>query len=309
MRIKGKRMMVLAVLLCLVMAVAPPALACTGFAVYGDNGPVYGMNFDFYDYDYILGITEPEGHNKVFWIYHELNGLNANIPMLSEGGLFSTVQMLWPEERYTYQFNEGDECITNLAMWAPYVFDTVDKVKMVAEENQPKHIFGSFHSLYADADGNATVLEVIDDTMHFTDIEDNFLVTTNFPNILLADGGMEAVESIYYSGANRYIAAVEYIQPRVQSFTVEDGMRALAAAENKDFINPTRYSVVADPLNRTVYVAIQADFDHIWKVSMDDLTVETYQGFDEPMVYDLSEGGIPLRTLEAYALEDASAGK
>lgn len=304
-----KTLILLSAVLCMALALCPAALACTGFAVYGENGPVYGMNMDYYDYDYILGIAEPEGYAKVFWIYFENNGLSGNIPMLSEDGLFTTVQMQWPEQNYAFRFEEGDECVTNLAMWTPYVYSTVEEVKAVARENQPKHIFGSFHSLYADAGGNATVLEVVDDTMHFTDIEDDYLVVTNFPVMLLADNGLEAADSIWYGGVDRYKAALAYIQPRVKDFTVEDGMNALASAENMDFFSPTVYSVVADPLNRIVYLAIRADFDHIWKVSMDDWTVETYQGFAEAKTYDLSVEGVALRTLEAYALEDGQAGK
>jgi len=63
----------------------------------------------------------------------------------------------------------------------------------------------------------------------------------------------------------------------------------------------TRHSLVLDPVALEVYIAIERDYEHIWKVSLADRTIETYRGFDEHHVFPLDETGITGPSLQRIA--------
>ena len=63
----------------------------------------------------------------------------------------------------------------------------------------------------------------------------------------------------------------------------------------------TRYSLVFDPEVREIYVALERDYDHIWKISLDARTIETFAGFDKDVILALDEAGIVGPVLQTYA--------
>jgi len=220
---------------------------------------------------------------------------------MNEDGFFTTVQVHEPGEPYSMRVQEGVETVPGLAMWTPHVFGRVQDIRDIAETSQLIHAYGSFHSLYADATGDAMVLELIGNEVIYTNIEGKFLVMTNFPNAYLADTPLETLQKIPYGGVDRYEAAYHYIEEHVDTFTAEDGLAALELAVNKNYYSPTAYSVVFDPSNQSIYLTIRADYEHVWRVKMDERVVESHKGFDNLISLDIDDEGINLKTLAAYA--------
>ena len=62
----------------------------------------------------------------------------------------------------------------------------------------------------------------------------------------------------------------------------------------------TKASTIYDPLNRTVYICIDGDFNHVWKVSMDARTIETFSGFTEDQSMQLGDNGITVKELRFW---------
>lgn len=69
---------------------------------------------------------------------------------------------------------------------------------------------------------------------------------------------------------------------------------------NTDEIWSTKASTVYEPANRAVYICIDSDFDHIWKVSMDEGTIETYSGFESDRSMRLDDSGITVTELRLW---------
>ncbi len=289
---------VLILLVCLAVAPKQGALACTSFAVYGDNGPIYGMNFDYPAGDYVLRYGQAEGCHEILTVSSSWDG-NAMIhtPMMNAEGLFTTVQELRPRQPYKAVPAQGQESIANLAMWTPYVFGSVQGVRELLAETEISNAYGSFHSLYADASGDGMVLEVLDGERVTTGIEGRFIVMTNFPNGYLAATPLADLMFIAGGGADRYTLACDYISQHAESFTAQAGMTALALAMNENPYYPTQYSLVFDQGKGVIYLAIQGDYEHIWEIDMAAHTVMAYKGFKEPIMLDIGQEGIALKEL------------
>lgn len=227
-----KKNLFILVLCSILLLLAPMASACTSFAVYGESGPIYGMNFDNTDRDYRLRYDLPDGYNGAFSVHYMWYGADAFTPMINDKGFFSAVQAHAPDEKYTFQFSENDEALASLAMWTPYVFSRVEDVRNIAETTPIQHIYGSFHTLYADASGDAMIMEVLDGKTICTDIEGNYIVMTNFPVALIENTPWETLENIPYGGTDRYQIVDMYIQEHANSFGVEEALTALELARN-----------------------------------------------------------------------------
>ena len=95
---------------------------------------------------------------------------------------------------------------------------------------------------------------------------------TNFPNGSFKNRNYEEVEGV---GADRYIAAYRHINDNIVNFDPEQGLRALEKAAMRGEVWSTQCSMVFDPVNTEVYIALKGDFARIWKISMQDETIES----------------------------------
>ena len=56
--------------------------------------------------------------------------------------------------------------------------------------------------------------------------------------------------------------------------------------------------MVFDPTAQEIYVALEGNFEKIWKVSLQDGTMETWKGFAEPVTFSLTAQGVLASSLE-----------
>lgn len=99
---------IISILLSMVFICCAAAHACTSFAVYTGEAPVYGMNMDFYDSDYTLFLVEPEGFRRGVMIGYTYHGNQfAHAAMMNDLGFFASLQDLHPQQPYRTLYEDG----------------------------------------------------------------------------------------------------------------------------------------------------------------------------------------------------------
>jgi hypothetical protein len=260
--------------------------ACTSFAVYSDE-TLYGMNFDYPDTEIRFTIS-PNGGLKVFQMeFAQGNGWATTVGMNS-AGLFSSCQMLFPEAPAATSRGPDELYPWQLYSRALFKFDSVADVAEFVADKKIVHDSVTLHDLFADTQGDAMVVEVGEQENAITRIEHDFIVMTNFPNKDFAGQSYEAVEGV---GSERYKIAYENIANHMATFDVARGLDTLEkVAISGEF--STQVSMVFAPERSEVYIALKRDFDKIWKVSIEDGTIETYLGFSKARKMELGPAGV-----------------
>lgn len=277
--------------------------ACTCFAVYG-NKIFYGMNFDYPSVGLRFSIVEYEG-NKIFFAQFVEDQIAKSICGMNQSGLFSSMQMLYPEVNTWHYPGENE-----VDLYAAYITslmnaDSIGEINDYLDSTGVRviHCYGlSLHDFFADKYGTACVLEVGGTENLFTYAENNFLVMTNFPNNKFIG---DSLNDIYGVGADRYKTAYRYINDNIGSFDYEDGIEVLKRTCQKSGSFRTQVSLLFNPVNNEIFIMIGRDFSKVWKVSIDNSTIETYSGFDSYCILPLTAEGIDSSTLiNLTGLED-----
>ena len=269
------------------------SFACTSFAVYADE-TLYGMNFDYPDVE-LRFTVRPSGDRKVFQMeFAQGNDFSMTVGMNS-AGLFSSCQMLFPEAPATTSTGPND-----LYPWQVYEeallnMESVSEVTEYISDKRVVHWSVTLHDLFADAYGDAMVVEAGSAENAITRIEDDFLVMTNFPNGDFAGQSYTEVEGV---GADRYKIAYENISDNLDRFDVDLGLETLEKAALEGEFS-TQASMVFDPEKGQVYIALRRDFSRIWKVSIADGTIETFSGFGRSRTMPLDASGVLASELES----------
>jgi hypothetical protein len=294
-----KRPVIAAALLAvaLVGMAAHVGVGCTGFAVYSGR-TLYGMNFDYPPNEILFSIEEHETGAVFigsFWMgdhYGRTVGMN-------ERGLFSSDQMVSPA-RATVDEPADDE----LFIWNAF-YDglrectSVDEVlTWIGDRRVVQYQTLQLHNLYADPTGDAMVVECGAAENVITEIDGPFIVMTNFH---CGDFVGLDLDDIAGDGAERYRVAHRYIEENLEAFDVDHGLELLRRTALSTGGFKTRYSLVLDPEALEIYIAIERDYDHIWKVSLADRTIETHLGFDTHHVFTLDATGITGPSLQRIA--------
>ena len=120
------------------------------------------------------------------------------------------------------------------------------------------------------------------------------MVMTNFSNKSMEGKDYRLAEG---KGGDRYIICHDYLKKNAGDFTVERGLELLMKAYNRDPEYPTACSMVFDPQELLVYIALFRDFDRIWQVSLSDKTIKKFKGFDSAQEYSLDETGLLISEL------------
>lgn len=290
-----------------------PAMACTSFAVYSQE-PIYGMNFDwFYDTELkflVLNESRYGDNFEFFSLVFDIEG-NDGYSLVMSNGLFFSLQEQRPAEAGIDNFNElaEDEIVISQV-----VSEAVIKQLLVPDLDVPGVIeniqgrkfvqltYEGCHILAADPQGNAAILEVGKEENEILPIAGDFIVMTNFPNSLFK--GLP-YNLVYGTGADRYIKAYEYIDQHLDNFDIDHAFEALKHT-TQDF---TLCSLVCDPLRNNIYFALNRDFEKIWKISLKEKTIETWQGFEKEVKLPIPEEGITAEDLLAIDTSSKTADR
>jgi hypothetical protein len=298
-----KRMYIFLIICIGSIFIASPLFACTTFAVFG-NQVLYGMNFDYFLVP-LKFIIDTHGSIKTFHLAFnvKLPGMDffAKTGGMNSKGLFGACQVLMPPVEAPSQAGNNDVFI---AMFYE-TFAPLDKVQTVENLLKDKRLINfpgaSHHNLYADTSGNAMIIEPGADKNHITKIEDNFIVMTNFPIHGLKGKNYSEAKGM---GADRYKIAYEYLRDNVDNFTIDKGFELLQKAINKDPGLATRCSMIFDPIKNEIFIAIDGNFNKIWKVSLEESTIETFSGFDTSIKKPLDSNGLMALEISIKTLND-----
>lgn len=280
-----------------VLALYPArAHACTSFAVYRQN-TLYGMDFDYSDVP-IRYVISQNGGTAVFHVDFETYGRYVPIAGMNEHGLFLAVQMLYPEALKTPGGEEKE--LHTFAQEALFSMQSVEEALRALEYQRVVNSFLMLHCMLADKNGTAIVLEPGDGENRITQNPGDYLVMTNFFNADFYHPDTRRMENV---DCTRYLAAENCILQRGDAFSIADGMATLESAMQKDGDYPTQNSIVCDPTNGEIYIAIRGEFETVWKVSLQEKTIENFRGIAKPIKLELGEEGISAQTLVDLANE------
>lgn len=81
-------------------------------------------------------------------------------------------------------------------------------------------------------------------------------------------------------GADGYKIAYGYLRENADNFSIEKGFELLQKVINKDPGLATRCSLVFDPTHNEILLVTDGNFNKIWKVSLEESTIQTFSGFD-----------------------------
>lgn len=281
---KGNTLLVMLVLV--LIGYSCVSYACTSFVVFSDNN-LYGMNFDYPETE-IRIIIHKVKDKKVFTM--EFKQGNEYIPFagINNKGLFVAVQMLYPAKEGKTDLQKNEIFIGELgALVGEY--EKVEEIEKYIEDKKLVNMPVTIHQLFADKYGDAMVVEVGDDENKVVKIKDKSMVMTNFPNSNFIDKGYEEVRG---TGAYRYKIANEYIGENIDEFNLESGWEVLKRTVQSSGRYPTQSSMIFDPQNGEVYIALKGSFDKVWKVSLEKETIESVKGFEQSIEIKMKPDGI-----------------
>jgi hypothetical protein len=164
----------------------------------------------------------------------------------------------------------------------------VADVLALVDEFQITNSSLTLHDLFADPGGEAVVVEVIEDQEELTAISGKSIVMTNFPVSSIRGQPIEEIEGV---GADRYQIATLGIQDNLDEFQVDDGLRILEETALEGEFS-TQASMVFDPINLEVYIALDRDFNKIWLVSLKENTISTFRGFKGRETLPVDHNGV-----------------
>lgn len=217
---------------------------------------------------------------------------------MNEHGLFSSLQYQCPMIEGTPRQSEEQLYIYQLFNTATNGCASVDEAECIINSVELVNLYDlTLHVLIADPFGDALVAETGDGENLITRINGDWIVMTNFK---IADFIHTPPERIVGVGDERYRRALAYIEGNYSSFALPEAIGTLEAALNTDSVWGTKASMIFDPLDRMVYIGIDGDFQRIWKVSMEQQTIQTWSGFTKDRSAPVWENGITVAELRTW---------
>jgi len=289
-------------LLLFVFCCASSAFACTSFALYG-NQIMYGMNFDYFSVPLKFLIESHSGMNVFhlsFLFEHTIDrpkfkNYFAKTCGMNDRGLFCSCQEIEP-------YSDGFEELKDNEI---HISDQYDKIATCSDVHQVRrfiegkrsvqYIGPSVHNLFADAHGHAIVSETDNNENFITEMNDGFMVMSNFSNYSMVGKPYGDATGV---GADRYKTAHDYILNNRDSFSVDNGFELLKRAVCQDPDCVTLCSMVFLPQTHKIYIALNQDYGNVWEVSLTGGTVQTHKGFTSHAQTPLGPEGILSTDLE-----------
>lgn len=279
----------------LLLSFVEPVLACTSYTVYS-NQTIYGMNFDWGSTDCRFSVEESAGL-KYFVARFNLNFQLASFAAMNSKGFFANYQVL-PENRYRKKLRL--KTISHAQLWRKAIAEksSIAELKELIGDKLVTPIPSlALHSMFADLHGNALILEILDKKHHLIENENNFMVMTNFFNSDFIGRDYREVTGF---GGDRYQITYEEILKNMGAFDLDVAFQILNKA--KQF--STRVSMVFFPEELVVYLALERNFQQIWKIDIIAQTIETYRGFKTYKQQSIAGSGLTSSELLIWAREN-----
>jgi hypothetical protein len=260
---------------------------CTSFAIYSPR-PLYGMNFDFPDVKLKLSF-ETAARGDVFYLCFEWDGSYRKVAGVNMAGLFVAAQILVAP--FEIESQPGDIPITpyelfSRALETGRVVD--DVLNILGTRRLAYTTLRKGHQLFADRRGNTCVVEPGPKSNRVYPLTGRNTVLTNN---LFERQQVRAVEAMQRLGLDRYQIAHQWIGERGANFSVADGFELLRRTMLTRGRFTTQCSIVVDPGEAEIYLALKKDFQHIWKISLTERTLQPVNGKLIAAICSIPSGG------------------
>ena len=291
-----KKYKVMLAVILLIISFGAQAFACTGFAVYVKE-TLYGINFE-YPYLEINYALDSKNDHKVFKMsFQYANGKTASTVGMNDKGLFASTQILNPIQALTTTKNDNEIEMGELAIKSLYDYDNVKAVEDFLNTTKVINQYETLHTMFADKTGNAMTVEAGKEGNRLTKIDGKYMIMTNFPETSIKGKTLHEIQGV---GANRYKMADKMISDGFNTFDLDAAILTLLRTAQIDSQYSTQCSFVFRPEKNEVYLMLWREYDRVWKISMNDNTIETYKGFAENHKLTLDSKGVTLSQLRTY---------
>jgi hypothetical protein len=249
------------------------------------------MNFDYNPNSRLGFLVKPGIQKKIFHMAFDWDKGNKVVTVgMNTEGLFANMQLLYPSDLSGWKRGPNTSFFWDIYEEALKSFGRVQDVRVLLNERRVIQGAGvTLHSMFADKQGDALVIEAGHDGNRIVNKKDKFIIMTNFPISDFLDVAVQEVEGV---GAERYKATYNYLLQNSVSFSVDSGMKLLKNVVNRIPFFPTRCSFVFDPEKAFVYLSLDGNFDKIWRVSIEKSTIETWKGFQTHKLLKIGKDGI-----------------
>lgn len=285
-----KKVLIIIIILCLSLLICVPVSASTSFAVYSEK-PVYGINFDYNDAEIKFDLIKVN-KMKIFHIGIEEQQLvdvkDGYLPKvdMNNKGLFISTQVLIHPSRFLIDQTAKRYEMGALAPDAIRQFGYLDEILQFIDNKTLICTNTSLHALVADVTGKAAIIETGDKNT-VTETGCGFIVMTGASagkNTANDGNSDEKIEKDTYDNA------FTYIRDKKQGFSIDKGFEVLKNTVQSWKGGGTLCSMIFDPVDCEVFIALNGDFSKIWKASLNNETIETWKGFKNKTRINLGNG-------------------
>ncbi|MBP2650986.1 MAG: linear amide hydrolase, choloylglycine hydrolase family [Firmicutes bacterium] len=246
---------------------------CTSFAAYYGK-PLYGMNFDFPKVDIKVTIEKPAQVKFICFYIYVFNKYSPLVGM-NEHGNFVNLQELHLDDAVVNSTDSNSaNKIDGLELFFDYLNERITIAELMATDCNTQLLLPEnykIHNLFADPNGQATIVEGINGKLLQQKISAHQLVMTNFAHALHPD---RSTLDLHYIGAERYLTAYRLIEKARHSLDITKAMAILKNTFQTSGDYPTQCSWVFDPRAQEIYFRLAENIDCIWKLSLLDETIE-----------------------------------
>lgn len=259
-------------MLCLAVVFSLKASGCTGFAAYSGQA-VYGVNFDWPgEPELEFALEHGPGAAKRFVLRFKPEAGWFTMCGLNERGLFASLQEV--PSRSQRGLGQGPTLMLGLlfdqalesASSVPEVSGLIGNRRLIP----PPGIY--LHCLFADVRGRTLIVEPGARANQLIPGSANFTVMTNFYNSDLAGQDYRKVQGF---GTDRYRVTMEELRKVKGAVSLETGLGILKKAAQAI----TQASLLFQPEQQQVYLALKADFTRVYRFDLKGETVSTLRGF------------------------------
>lgn len=273
---------------------------CTSFASYYGN-PIYGMNLDYPHVKMKLKIVRTELTKYVcFYVY----AFGAYYPFaaMNKNGKFVNFQEL--HELNNEALEPPQTIINGLDLFLNYIEErtNINQIKSIDTTTTIIHpeTF-KMHSMFAEKDGNAVILECLKGKAVQRQISGHKIVMTNFSHVKYCDDENISPDCM---GADRYLITNNLIEKEKDLLNVNKAFDILRSTFQTDGNYQTRCSIICDPVENEIYFVVSRNFNNIWKISLEN---ELLENLTNTQKITIDENGIALNKLRPIVGTGATA--
>ncbi|GKX27679.1 hypothetical protein SH1V18_01590 [Vallitalea longa] len=249
---------------------------CTSFACY-NNAPIYGMNFDYNDVKLKFNIVNQNNIN-IFQIMFQIEGEYVPTAGFNSNGIFGAAQVMISDIE---TFVEGNDDLIEPYLVYKKAMENASDIEYIMDNvigqkrlNYSRQLKG--HQLYADEFGQTVIIEPSKSGNTYLISDKKNTVMTNFSNSELIN---KDINSINGFGIDRYITATKMLNNIQDKFDYDLAFEVLEKTQLSEGEITTQCSIVIKQDSMDIFLCVRRDFNKIWKISLNDKTIETYRGF------------------------------